>query len=173
MSIISANIKRQEGYEERRKEWIGFHLNNLLNQIKGDFEQVAFELNSNLGNCGFESLNDRAYFYWKPLEDCHAEVADYLIDYFKEKCLELNYYLYQGADKVNERFGNSIMQRQYYLKPLFRIKPNMKDQTHYGNIMVSFQKPDDKFTFMLKIEAFYYANDNHLKFESFMHSMFL
>lgn len=167
--IHPKKLLRNDTFSKLYSAWLAEEKNNVIDQFRFDFESIAFEEKDS--DSIFKQNQQQAYFLWIPSAEIDPIQGEFLLDFFKEKIIDLSYYSYL-SDSRNEfipDFGNTQVSR-HYLKPLFRLKPQLENKTHYGNLFIETSESGPK-PFFLKITANYYANDEHEMFEKLMEKL--
>lgn len=157
-------LKRDLAFTAQKTLWLSTNASSHLQLLQTDFEQAAFEGTQN--NLQFSTSPSQTFFTWIPATSLAAEVGDFMIDEWAQK-LRNNRYVLQNSDVRTQFFpglGNLEM-RRHYLKPLFRLKPQMEDKTHYGNIFLEVSN-DGPTPFFIKVTANYYPGEEALRFEA-------
>ena len=157
-------LKRDETFVAQKTLWLTTSAPSHLQLLQTDFEQAAFDGTQN--NLQFSVQPSQAFFTWIPETSLAPEVGDFMIDEWAQK-LRQNRYVIQNSDVRAQFFpglGNLEL-RRHYLKPLFRIKPQMEDKSHYGNVFLEVSN-DGPAPFFIKVTANYYPNETALRFES-------
>lgn len=168
---MSQVLRRDGVYIAQKALWLSADASAHFSLLQADFEQAAFEGTPN--NLQFSTSPSQTFFTWIPATSLAAEVGDFMIDEWAQK-LRNNRYFLQNSDVRTQFFpgiGNLEM-RRHYLKPLFRLKPQMEDKTHYGNVFLEVSN-DGPAPFFIKVTANYYPGENPLRFEALVKLLLL
>lgn len=168
---MSQVLRRDGVYIAQKTLWLSADASTHFSLLQADFEQAAFEGTQN--NLQFSTSPSQTFFTWIPSVALAAEVGDFMIDEWAQK-LRDNRYVLQNSDVRTQFFpglGNLEM-RRHYLKPLFRLRPQMEDKSHYGNVFLEVSN-DGPAPFFIKITANYYPGEEALRFETLVKLLLL
>lgn len=165
--LISEEIKRSEAYKSAYFRWLNEGKYKwLLQKVyqgyelkkKGEVDDLQIHILSSSGANGF------AVSYSLLMEEKDLQ---FLLDYLKERVLQLDYKSYSSDRRIFDRKEYVEAIEKHYLKPITtkvvpenaHYHPNNKEifDQIYGNIIIEYISIDDKPSF-LRIMRHYYSD---------------
>ena len=155
--ILSESIERSFTYKDNYNGWLqskAYVPAITLIRNAYEFKKIGTDFHVNLHI--FKSKQSNG-FYFTFHESFGKEEFCYLFDYFKDRILKKNYYLYTSKREINERPDHIQEVEMHYLKPNRASKDEKKANQEFGNIVIEHVKIDDKSSY-IKLMAHVYSD---------------
>ena len=171
--LLSETIVRSESYKDNYNGWLqskAYVPAITLIRNAYEFKKIGTDFHINLHI--FQSKQSNG-FYFSFHESFGKKEFTFLFDYFKDKILKQDYYLYTSKREINERPNHIQELEMHYLKPN-RTTEGDKANQEFGNIVIEHVKIDDEASY-IKLMANVYSDslyENPKDFEDLIGFLF-
>ncbi len=157
--ILRENISRNERFLEGFVSWRDSKSARTLFRVLADAIKKGGKLNDEHVDIGYYTDRGIEGLLIRSFKGGDKQKFQYLIEFVRERILQLNYRLYHGIEEHREQNGKIRSLEEYYLKPSVRSRLYPLKQ-EFGNITLELNLLNDEVQF-LKIVASTYSGYNY------------
>ncbi|MCB2221668.1 MAG: hypothetical protein KQI35_14830 [Bacteroidetes bacterium] len=134
LPVLAEEIKRDTVYKQAFEKWIGSHRKEeMLTTIEEAYQHALHQgsdLITRMAGQGF-----RGFIIHGEESNLTQQEASFLLDYWQNRILLLNYRLYSSYHEHFIRESQVLVEERYYFKPVIKDNEPPLDQ-EYGNILI-------------------------------------
>jgi len=171
--LVSGKLEQSEAFQSDYERW---KQSSVLNSVLGDL-QIAYNKSNAFGeyNPAFHVYNSHQAngFFFNTQMRFTDEIYSYMLEYFKERVLDLGYAIYTSDRKLTEKENRVQQIDRHYLKPaLGDVEPPIDQK--YGNVLIELFTLDEEIQY-LKLMVSVYSDRSYSEpkpFLEFMEALF-
>lgn len=171
--LVSGKLERSEDFKDQYSQWKD---SSVLGSVLGDL-QIAYNKSNAFDkyNPAFHVYNSHQAngFFFNTQMRFTEEVYAFLLEYFKDRVLDLGYTIYTSDRKLKD-LENGVQQiDRHYLKPALSETEPPIDQK-YGNVLIELFSLDEEIQY-LKVMVSVYSDRSYKDpkpFLEFMEALF-
>ncbi|MAX80280.1 MAG: hypothetical protein CL843_08905 [Crocinitomicaceae bacterium] len=164
--VLSEKLVRSKSFIDEYDGWVTSNAcRPPLTLIKNAYEFKKIGADSHVNLHIFNSKQSNGFYFTKNNSFGKNEFP-FLFDLFKDRVLELSYYLYTSKLEVNDRPDHVQTVEMHYLKP---VNPKQKfdiSSQEYGNIVIEHVLIDNESSY-IKLMANVYSDSKYYDPKSF------
>ena len=157
--LVSGKLERSDEFQAKYKRW---KESSILNSVLGDL-QIAYNKSNAFGmyNPAFHVYNSQQAngFFFNTQMQFTDDIYSYILEYFKERVLELGYAIYTSDRKLSDKENGVQQVDRHYLKPAITDTQPPVDQK-YGNVLIELFTLNDEVQY-LKVMVSVYSDRSY------------
>jgi len=157
--LVSGKLERSVAFQSEYERW---KESSILNSVLGDL-QIAYNNSNAHGayNPAFHVYNSKQAngFFFNTQMRFTDEIYSYILEYFKDRVLDLGYSIYTSDRKLSDKENGVQQVDRHYLKPALTDTQPPIDQK-YGNVLIELFTLNEEVQY-LKVMVSVYSDRNY------------